>query len=37
MRSYTLKEKAKVAAGAVTALVVVAWLAIAALAMLSVQ
>ncbi len=37
MRSYTLKEKAKVAAGSVTALVVVAWLAIAALAMLSVQ
>ena len=37
MRSYTLKEKAKVAAGAATALVIVAWLAIIALALLSVQ
>jgi hypothetical protein len=37
MRSYTLKEKAKVAAGAATALVIVAWLAITALALLSVQ
>ena len=36
MRSYTLKEKAKVAAGAATALVIVAWLAIIALALLSV-
>jgi hypothetical protein len=35
MRVYTLKEKAKIAAGAVTALVIVAWLAIIALALLS--
>jgi hypothetical protein len=35
MRSYTLKEKAKITAGAVTALVIVAWLAIIALALLS--
>jgi hypothetical protein len=35
MRSYTPKEKAKVMAGAVTALVIVAWLAIIALALLS--
>jgi hypothetical protein len=35
MRSYTLKEKAKVTAGAVAALVIVAWLAILALALLS--
>jgi hypothetical protein len=35
MRAYTLKEKAKIAAGAVTALVIVAWLAIIALALLS--
>jgi hypothetical protein len=35
MRDYTLKEKAKIAAGAVTALVIVAWLAIVALALLS--
>jgi len=35
MRSYTLKEKAKITAGAVTALVIVAWLAVVALALLS--
>jgi hypothetical protein len=35
MRDYTLKEKAKITAGAVTALVIVAWLAILALALLS--
>ena len=35
MRSYTFKEKAKITAGAVTALVIVAWLAIVALALLS--
>jgi hypothetical protein len=35
MRVYTLKEKAKIAAGAVAALVIVAWLAIIALALLS--
>ena len=35
MRSYTLKEKAKITAGAVTALVIVAWFAIVALALLS--
>jgi len=35
MRGYTLKEKAKITAGAVTALVIVAWLAIVALALLS--
>jgi hypothetical protein len=35
MRSYTLKEKAKITAGAVVALVIVAWLAILALALLS--
>jgi hypothetical protein len=35
MRGYTLKEKAKITAGAVTALVIVAWLAIIALALLS--
>jgi hypothetical protein len=35
MRAYTLKEKAKITAGAVTALVIVAWLAIIALALLS--
>ena len=35
MRSYTLKEKVKITAGAVTALVIVAWLAIIALALLS--
>jgi hypothetical protein len=35
MYDYTLKEKAKITAGAVTALVIVAWLAIIALALLS--
>lgn len=35
MRSYTLKEKAKITAGAVAALVIVTWLAIIALALLS--
>jgi hypothetical protein len=35
MRRYTLKEKAKITAGAVAALVIVAWLAIFALALLS--
>jgi hypothetical protein len=35
MRSYTVKEKAKITAGAVAALVIVAWLAILALALLS--
>jgi hypothetical protein len=35
MRSYTPKEKAKITAGAVAALVIVAWLAIIALALLS--
>jgi hypothetical protein len=35
MRSCTLKEKAKITAGAVAALVIVAWLAIIALALLS--
>jgi hypothetical protein len=35
MRSYTLKEKAKITAGAVAALVIVAWLAVIALALLS--
>jgi hypothetical protein len=35
MRGYTLKEKAKITAGAVTALVIVTWLAVAALALLS--
>jgi hypothetical protein len=35
MRATTLNEKAKIAAGAVTALVIVAWLVVAALALLS--
>jgi hypothetical protein len=34
MPPYTLKEKARIAAGAVTALVIMAWLAIIALALL---
>jgi hypothetical protein len=34
MRDYSLKEKAKITAGAVAALVIVAWLAIFALALL---
>lgn len=35
MRSYTPKEKATITAGAVAALIIVAWLAVAALALLS--
>jgi len=35
MRDYTLKEKAKITAGAIAALVIVAWLAIVALGILS--
>jgi hypothetical protein len=35
MQDYSLKEKAKITAGAVAALVIVAWLAIFALALLS--
>jgi hypothetical protein len=35
MRDYTLKEKAKITAGAIAALVIVAWLAIVALGTLS--
>jgi hypothetical protein len=35
MRGYTLKEKAKITAGAVTAVVIVAWFAIVAFALLS--
>ena len=35
MRDYTLKEKARIIAGAVTALVIVGWLAVVALALLS--
>jgi hypothetical protein len=35
MRGYTLKEKAKITGGAVAALVIVAWLAVIALALLS--
>jgi hypothetical protein len=35
MHDYTLKEKAKITAGAVASLVIVAWLAILALALLS--
>ena len=35
MHGYTLKEKVKITAGAVTALVIVAWLSIVALALLS--
>jgi hypothetical protein len=35
MRDYTLREKAKITAGAVAALVIVAWLAVIALALLS--
>jgi len=34
MHDYTSKEKAKITAGAVTALVIVAWLAVIALAFL---
>jgi hypothetical protein len=36
MRDYTFKEKAKITAGAVTALIIVAWLAVLALTLLSV-
>ena len=35
MSGYTWKEKAKITVGAVAALIIVAWLAIAALALLS--
>jgi hypothetical protein len=35
MRDYTRKERAKITAGAVTALVIVAWLSVIALALLS--
>ena len=35
MRDYTLKEKVRITAGAVAALIIVAWLAIIALALLS--
>jgi hypothetical protein len=35
MRDYTLQEKAKITAGAVAALVIVAWLVVIALALLS--
>jgi hypothetical protein len=35
MRAYTTKEKAKITAGAVTALVITGWLAVLALAFLS--
>ena len=35
MRDYTIKEKARITAGAVAALVIVAWLAIFALALMS--
>ena len=37
MRDYTFKEKARITAGAVTALVVVGWLAVLATAFLSVR
>ena len=36
MRDYTFKEKLRITAGAVTALVIVVWLAVVALAILSV-
>jgi hypothetical protein len=35
MRGYTTKEKAKITAGAVVALVIVGWLAVLAIAFLS--
>ena len=35
MRTYTFKEKAKITAGAVTALIIVAWLTVIAIALLS--
>jgi hypothetical protein len=37
MRPYTFKEKAKISAGAVVALVIVGWLAVIALAAMSVR
>jgi hypothetical protein len=37
MRDYTFKEKARITAGAAAALVVVGWLAVLAIAFLSVQ
>ena len=36
MRDYTFKEKAKITAGAIAALVIVGWLAVFALALMSV-
>jgi hypothetical protein len=35
MRKYTLKEKARIAAGAVAAVVIVGWLAVIAVALMS--
>jgi hypothetical protein len=35
MRDYTTKEKVKITAGAVTALIIVGWLVVLALAFLS--
>jgi hypothetical protein len=35
MRPYTTKEKARIAAGAVTALVITGWLVVLAIAVLS--
>jgi hypothetical protein len=35
MRGYTLKEKAKITAGAVAAIVIVGWLLVIALALMS--
>jgi hypothetical protein len=35
MREYTLKQKARVAAGAVAAVVIVGWLAVIAVALMS--
>jgi hypothetical protein len=35
MRAHTLKEKARIAVGAVTALVIVGWLAVIAVALMS--
>jgi len=37
MRDYTFKEKARVTAGAAAALVIVGWLAVLAIAFLSVR
>ena len=37
MRAYTPKEKAKITAGAVASLVIVAWLAVLAIVILSVR